>query len=64
MKHPTHFLLAIFLQGALSILVEAAPLSTSVYIIQNSAVSNQIAAFQQDPASGSLKLIETYPTGG
>jgi 6-phosphogluconolactonase (cycloisomerase 2 family) len=64
MKHSIHFLLAIFLQGALSVMVEAAPLTTSVYVIQNSAVSNQIAAFQQDPATGSLRLIETYPTGG
>jgi 6-phosphogluconolactonase (cycloisomerase 2 family) len=64
MKHSIHFLLAIFLQGALSVMVEAAPLTTSVYVIQNSAVSNQIAAFQQDPATGSLGLIETYPTGG
>lgn len=64
MKHSIHFLLAIFLQAALSVMVEAAPLTTSVYVIQNSAVSNQIAAFQQDPATGSLRLIETYPTGG
>jgi 6-phosphogluconolactonase (cycloisomerase 2 family) len=64
MKHLTHCLLAIFLEGALSGMVEAAPLTTSVYVIQNSAVSNQIAAFQQDPATGSLRLIETYSTGG
>ncbi len=64
MKPFTHFLLAILLQVALSSKTEAAPLMTSVYVIQNSAINNQIAAFQQDPATGSLRLIETYSTGG